>query len=96
MQLLLPIKEIWNSRALNALSKSFGEASIAYQEDIGTIHQPIATRSLEWLEENGKSVDHIVPRKSTIIGAGHGASGSPLHYIAFKDDYTPMYRILNL
>ena len=104
---VVPMKEIWRSRTLNALPKSFGEAIIASREDIGMVHQPNATRSLNWLMANGKCIDNIVPAISTIDGAGHGAfasrnlrkgtiiTGSPLHHIPFKNNFIPMYRIVN-
>mmetsp|Transcript_7229 Transcript_7229/g.16988 ORF Transcript_7229/g.16988 Transcript_7229/m.16988 type:complete len:436 (-) Transcript_7229:69-1376(-) len=105
-QVLVPITEIWNSTTLNALPRSFDEALIANREDIGMTHQPNATRPLEWLEVNGKCIDNIVPGRSTIDGAGHGAfasrdlpngtviTGTPLHHIPFQDEFTPMYRVV--
>jgi hypothetical protein len=69
------------------------------------VYQPNATRSIEWLEENGKCIDNIYPGQSTINGAGHGAfakrdllkgtiiSGSPLLHVPFNNAFMPMYRI---
>eukprot|EP00980_Cylindrotheca_fusiformis_P003665 scaffold818_cov136-Cylindrotheca_fusiformis.AAC.31 len=101
---IIPIQSIWNTRTLNALPKSFEEALIAREHDIGMTHQPNATRTLEWLAEHGKCVDHISHGKSTIEGAGHGAfakrdlpegtiiTGSPLHHIPFKESFMPMHQ----
>lgn len=58
---------------MNALPDTWENAEIAYSHDIGETHQPNATRSVEWLDEHGKCVDHIRPGQSTIEGAGHGA-----------------------
>ena len=92
-ELLLHFKDVWDSRTLNALPNTLAEAEQAIQaNDIGTVHQPKATRSVQWLYENGKCIDHIVPGISTIPDAGHGAfakrdlpegtviTGSPLHH----------------
>ncbi|KAG7345061.1 SET methyltransferase domain containing protein [Nitzschia inconspicua] len=73
--LVLPIKKIWNSRTLNALFDfdwSDVEAAVEAR-DFGILLQPNATRSLDWLDEHGKCIDHIVHGPSTIEGAGHGA-----------------------
>lgn len=70
--IILPMKGIWNSRTLNALFNfkwSDIETAIAAQ-DFGVLLQANATRSLEWLDEHGKCIDHIVHGKSTIEGAG--------------------------
>jgi hypothetical protein len=102
---IIPIKSIWNTRTVNALPETFEEALVAQEYDIGMVYQPNATRSIEWLEENGKCIDHIYPGQSTIDGAGHGAfakrdllkgtiiSGSPLLHVPFNNAFMPMYRI---
>eukprot|EP00980_Cylindrotheca_fusiformis_P003683 scaffold818_cov136-Cylindrotheca_fusiformis.AAC.49 len=102
--IVLPIKQIWNSRTVNALPATFEEARIAKEHDIGMVFQPNSTRSVEWLQKNGRCIDNIYPGVSTIEGAGHGAfakrdipkdstiTGSPLHHIPFKNDFMPMYR----
>eukprot|EP00980_Cylindrotheca_fusiformis_P003670 scaffold818_cov136-Cylindrotheca_fusiformis.AAC.36 len=104
---IIPIQSIWNTRTLNALPKSFEEALVAREHDIGMTHQPNATRTIKWLAENGKCVDNIFPGKSTIEGAGHGAftkrdlpkgtivTGSPLHHLPLKENYMPMYRLFH-
>jgi hypothetical protein len=101
---IIPIQSIWDTRTLNALPKTYEEALVAREHDIGMTHQPNATRSIEWLAENGKCVDHISPGQSTIEGAGHGAftkrdlpkgtiiTGSPLHHLPMKESFMPMHR----
>jgi len=42
-------------------------------DDIGFLLQKNASRSIEWLNINGRCIDHIVGGLSTIEGAGHGA-----------------------
>jgi hypothetical protein len=93
-KLLVEMRDLWDSRTLNALPDTWKEAKVAIRaQDMGTLYQPDAIRSMEWLEENGKCIDHIVPGHSTIDGAGHGAfakrhlpkgtiiTGSPLHQV---------------
>eukprot|EP00980_Cylindrotheca_fusiformis_P003668 scaffold818_cov136-Cylindrotheca_fusiformis.AAC.34 len=104
---IIPIQSIWNTRTINALPKSFEEALVAREHDIGMTHQPNATRTLEWLAEKGKCLDHISHGKSTIEEAGRGAfakrdlpkgttiTGSPLLHIPLKETYIPMYRRLS-
>jgi hypothetical protein len=99
---LVEICSIWNARLGNALPESYEDALIATKEDIGVLHQPNATRDLEWLQEHGKCMDHIIPGPSTIENAGHGAfakrflpvgtviTGSPLVHV-FRN-FTDMYR----
>lgn len=93
-KLLIEMKSRWDARTLNALPDSWTDATKALKaNDMGVLQQPSATRSLEWLEENGKCIDHIFSGTSTIDGAGHGAfakrelprgtivTSSPLHHI---------------
>jgi hypothetical protein len=103
---LLQIQSIWDTRLINALPQSYEDALVALKEDIGMTHQPNATRSLEWLEQNGKCVDHITWDMSTQEGAGHGGfakrdladgtiiTGSPLHHIPFKETFMDIYDIV--
>ena len=52
--LLLDIKRVWSiSRTLNVLPDTIDEANLAIGSDISALYQPNATRSVEWLEENG-------------------------------------------
>jgi SET domain len=90
----------WESRTLNALPKNVDDAKKAGDAgDISVVHQPGATRDLQWLAQNGKCIDHIRSGRSTLRQAGHGAfakrnlpagtviTASPLHHIP---DYTFM------
>ena len=87
------ISKTWSQRLANALPETYEKARFVAQErngSIGSLYQPNATREISWLEQNGRCLDHIVPGKSTIENAGHGAfakrflpkdtiiSGSPL------------------
>lgn len=94
---LLEQKNKRNTRALNALPSTLREAETAVQaNDMAAVHQPNATRSLDWLQKHGKCIDNIESGPSTIEGAGRGAfakrklqagsiiTGSPLHHIPNK------------
>jgi SET domain len=92
------------SRTLNALPKDFDQALVAAQNDLGTLLQPSATRSIEWLEENGRCIDHIAPGPSTLPQASRGAfavrnlkqgqiiTTSPLHHVPHRDIFN-MYNL---
>jgi hypothetical protein len=70
---LLSAKSIWDFRTLNAIPPSFEDAKIALQkQEINVIFQPNATRSIEWLQREGKCADHIYWDYSTLKGAGRG------------------------
>ena len=71
-EIIQPMKTIWDSRTLNALYDfSWHEVEQALEaNDIGILLQPNATRSLDFLNEHGKCLDHIVHKGSTIDGAG--------------------------
>lgn len=99
---LVDLRPIWKRRTLNALPTTHAEALTVMQAgDIGVIHQPNATRSIEWLQTQGKCIDHIQAGQSTLANAGHGAfarrflpqgtviTGSPLHHVfrSFFDMY---------
>jgi len=73
-ELVRPIKDIWDSRSLNAFFDFSWEEvkQAANAGDIGIHLQANATRSIDWLNENGKCLDHIVNKRSTIDGAGAG------------------------
>lgn len=70
------IASIWNRRLFNALPPSL-ESSIDLMEtfsgDFGKFLQPNRTRDLSWLNEHGRCIDHIIPKQSTLEGAGRGA-----------------------
>eukprot|EP00536_Pseudo-nitzschia_multiseries_P002403 jgi/Psemu1/251606/estExt_Genewise1Plus.C_320007 len=70
-----PLKDIWDSRTLNAFYDFSWEEikHAAVAGDIGVLLQVNATRSIDWLNEHGKCLDHIVHKRSTIDGAGAGA-----------------------
>ncbi|CAJ1928296.1 unnamed protein product [Cylindrotheca closterium] len=102
--LIIDIRNIWPSRLLNALPEKYGEAAIAALGEIADVFQPNATREIEWLQEHGRCVDHIVPGVSTLPNAGHGAftkrfipegtiiSGSPLLHMF--EDVLEMYDLV--
>ena len=86
--------EVWTrSRTLHALPQNYQDALQATQNSISSLHQPNATRSIQWLRQHGTCVDHIVPKISTIPNAGEGAfaqrdlpkdtiiTSSPLHHV---------------
>jgi hypothetical protein len=105
-ELILEIKDIWDSRTLNALHNFTWDHILQAIEsqDMGILVQPNATRSLEWLDTYGKCIDHIVPGPSTVEGAGRGAfakrdlpkgtvvSGTPLILLPFRN-ITTMYEL---
>jgi hypothetical protein len=72
---IVPIKEIWNntSRTLNALHDfSWDDIQRAINEDdMGILIQPMSVRSIDWLNNHGWCIDHIVHGLSTIEGAGY-------------------------
>lgn len=93
-EVLLSAKSIWDRRVLNALPPSFEDTKIAlHHGEINVIFQPNATRSVEWLQREGKCVDHIFWDYSTIPGAGRGGfakrdlprgtviTGTPLRHV---------------
>ena len=94
---LVGLRDIWDSRITNALPDTYEDAQkILKTQDMGVLHQPDATRSIDWIRQNGKCIDHIISGQSTIDGAGHGAfakrdipmgtiiTGSPLHHVPTK------------
>lgn len=74
-------KDLWDivselpfeSRNSNALPRSWTEFETAIQTDANECRTPSVTRSLEWLQHNGRCMDHIRPGNSTISQAGRGA-----------------------
>lgn len=97
--------DIWNiiithpfkSRPLAALPKTFEAAIRAMDVGISQTEEELATRSIEYLEKNGKCLDHIQSGNSAIPHAGRGAfatrylprgtvvSYAPLLHIPDKD-----------
>ena len=105
-EILFPMQRVWDSATLNAMPKTVEEATVVFHEEIEMVYQPNATRSIDWLKENGKCVDNIISKQSTIKGAGRGAfasrdlpkgtviTGSPLHHIPIKEDFIPLFRTI--
>jgi hypothetical protein len=70
------VASLWNPRVGNVLPTMFEDAEAAmefHQGDLGRLHQQNRTRDLSWLREHGRCMDTIVPKKSTLEGAGMGA-----------------------
>lgn len=96
---------VWESRTLNAFPRTLADAHYALEEeDMAIIHQPAATRSVEWLQQHGRCVDHIRPGLSTLPQAGRGAfavrnlprhtvvAASPLHHVP-DETFLHMYKL---
>lgn len=90
----------FESRQLNAFPPTWKQAKDAIEvDDLASWQQPQHTRSVDWLKENGRCIDHIRPGKSTIAGRGAFATRflpkqviittSPLHHF-------PHNRVMNL
>ena len=60
-------------RTIEALPRSLSDLQEALEIGIFELEQRKATRSKEWLRENGKCLDNIIPGNSTIPQAGRGA-----------------------
>jgi len=83
----------FEGRVLNALPEKYDDAKWASRHTLQDLHQPSATRSLDYLRENGKCIDNIRNGMSTIPQAGRGAfavrnlpagtviTASPLHHV---------------
>ena len=94
----------WMSRILGAMPDTLEDAlTAATAGELAILHQPAATRSLEWLQDNGRCIDNIQPGFSTLPQAGHGAfavrdlaagqliTTSPLHHLP-NNDFVNMYK----
>jgi hypothetical protein len=91
--IVVGIKRAYTSRPLGALPLTVEDAVTAAEQEIAVLHQPAATRSIEWLQENGRCIDNIEGRYSTIRQAARGAfatrslskdqviTTSPLHHL---------------
>jgi hypothetical protein len=104
-ELIKEFQNIWDSRMLNALYDfTWKDVLRAIDvDDIGILLQNNATRSVDWLKENGKCIDHIINKQSTIDGAGHGAfakrdlpigtliTGTPLIHFPYTKNWFNMY-----
>ena len=72
--MMLELRNTWKtSRTLNVLPITKEDIDLALENDVTHIYQKNATRSIEWLQQHGTCIDHIVHRASTIQGAGEGA-----------------------
>lgn len=105
--LLMEVQTIWSEtgRSLNALPGTPEDLKLSYEKDLTYMYQPNATRSLDWLKEEGRCMDNITPKPSTIQGAGEGAfakrflpkgsiiTGSPILVIP-DEEYVNMYKFI--
>jgi len=92
------------SRVMGAMPGNAEDALAAAKDGIAALHQPAATRSLEWLNENGRCIDNIQPGYSSLRQAGRGAfatrslsadqiiATSPLHHLA-RTTFLEMYEL---
>jgi hypothetical protein len=73
--LLMDLREIWpEARPMRALPPTLSEVHTAINaSSIRPVHQPNATRPLDWLKQHGTCIDHIIPGPSTLPNAGRGA-----------------------
>jgi hypothetical protein len=105
--IVVGIKEAFTSRTLGALPLTVEDAVTAAEQEIAVLHQPAATRSIEWLQEHGRCIDNIEGRYSTIRQAARGAfatrplakdqviTTSPLHHLPtsrFVEKYNFKYQ----
>ena len=93
----------FHSRILAALPSTYRDAKhvLDHDTDIPSLHQDKHVRSIEYLRNHGKCLDHIQNRPSTIPQAGRGAfavrdlpkgtiiSASPLHHV--EESFANMY-----
>ena len=81
----------FESRQLNAFPPTWKQAKDAIEvDDLASWQQPQHTRSVNWLKENGRCIDHIRPGESKVAGRGAFATRflpkqaiittSPLHH----------------
>jgi hypothetical protein len=100
--IVVGMKKAFTSRVLGALPLTIQDAITAAEQEIAVLHQPFAMRSVAWLHENGRCVDNMEPRYSTIRQAGRGAfatrplaagqviTTSPLHHLP-RSRFVEMY-----
>ena len=74
--LLLPIKDLYDSRTLNALPPTFQDAihigNSSHRETFTDYLLQQHTTSIEYMQEYGTCIDQIRPGRSTLSNAGHG------------------------
>ena len=63
----------WASRTLNAIPRNYTLVTIAVSESLQALYQQFSTRSLDHLAENGRCIDNMQPKNSTLPFAGRGA-----------------------
>jgi SET domain len=92
----------WISRTMLAMPKKYDDFEIVVKSGIRAIHQVNATRTIDDLESNGRCIDTIRPRSSTLRQAGRGAfatrflskdtivTGTPVLFFA-SDDFFKLY-----
>jgi hypothetical protein len=105
--IVVGMKNAFTSRTLGALPLTIEDAITAAEQEIAVLHQPAATRSIEYLQENGRCIDNMEGRYSTIRQAGRGAfatrpltadqviTTSPLHHLpmsSFVEKYNFQYQ----
>ena len=71
--LMTKLASVWPSRTLNALPENAALVDPVAEKGTSLQHYNRSIRSLEWLDENGYCMDHLVPGESTIPQAGRGA-----------------------
>jgi hypothetical protein len=95
--IVLGMKKRYNtSRVLGAFPLNIKGALVGAEQNLFTLLQPTATRSIEWLRENGRCIDNMKPVSSNIRQAGRGAvatralkkdqriTTSPLHHVPYS------------
>jgi hypothetical protein len=55
------IKKTFTSRILGALPLTVGGALIGAEQELAVLHEPAATRPIEWLREHGRCIDNMKP-----------------------------------
>jgi len=67
---------LWDQRLFHALPTTFDSANELmkrFDGDFGENQQANHTRDVSWLIEHGRCIDNIVPKQSSLVGAGRGA-----------------------
>ena len=77
----------WKSRSLNALPLTLEGVAISQEIGLKGAELEASIRPVKWLRENGKCLDNINPKQSTISQAGRG--GFATRYILAGDVIAP-------
>jgi len=86
-EVVLELQTLWDSRTLNALPATLEEVQQALEtHDIGVLHQPAATRDLQWLQQHGRCMDSLETREDGAFSkrhlqAGEVVASSPVHLV---------------